>query len=138
MVTVTNREPVVFRGVSAVCRSRGDRGEHYWKGLQRDFQPHWENGKNQILSWIELTRMDPVLKREKSRRLKTVVEVLKKLAPVQRGKGRLKTAAKPQPVIQLRSQQGQAGRQADDAEGEKVAIEKELRAQRSDKEQCVA
>ena len=58
---------------------------------------------------------------------------------MQRGKGRLKRAAKPRPVIQPRSQQGQAEKQEDDAEGEKkVAIEKELRGQRSDKEQCVA
>lgn len=42
-------------------------------------------------------------------------------------------------TIQLRSWQGQAERQEDDAEGEKkVAIEKELRPQRSDKEQCAA
>lgn len=58
---------------------------------------------------------------------------------MQRDKGRLKQAAKPWPVIQPRSQQGQVERQEDDAEGEtKVAIEQELRAQRSDKEQSIA
>lgn len=57
---------------------------------------------------------------------------------VQRVTGRLKTAEEPQPVIQLRSWKGHAERQEDDAEGEeKVVIEKELRAQRSDKEQPV-
>lgn len=58
---------------------------------------------------------------------------------MQRDKGMLKKAAKPQRVIQPRSQQGQVERQEDDAKGEtKVAIEKELRAQRSDKEQSIA
>lgn len=41
-------------------------------------------------------------------------------------------------MIRLRSRQGHVERQEDDAEGqEKVAIEKELRAQKSDKEQRV-
>lgn len=49
----------------------------------------------------------------------------------------LKKTEEPQLVMQPRSKQGHAEGQEDDAEGEKVVIEKELRAQRSDKEQCV-
>lgn len=119
-----------------MTRSRGAGGEGCWRALPGGFQPHWENGKKQILSWDRANQNGPsALERDKQETQSCWRGPEGRKVAGQRGKGRLKTAAKPWPVIQPRSRQGQE----DDAEGEKkVVMEKELRAQRSDKEQCVA
>lgn len=55
------------------------------------------------------------------------------------GWGVAEKSSKATALIQPRSLQGRVERQEDAAEGEtKVALEKELRAQRSDKEQSIA
>lgn len=101
----------------------------------------WE--KANLKLGIELCRMDPGLEREReeSSRLKAVGEILREFSfSGGHGMGMAENSSKV-----MASDAGKVmarpdrERQEDDAEGEKkVALEKELRAQRSDKEQCVA
>lgn len=77
--------------------------------------------------------MNPVLQRDKIRRLRAVGDDL-----CAEGQGEAEKSSKTtaSDIAKVTARPG--GRQEDDAEGEtKVAIEKELRAQRSDKEQSI-
>ena len=91
---VTVRETVVFRGFSAVCRSRGDGGEGYWKGLQGDFQPHWENGKKQILNWDRATQNGPSAKEREKQETQNCWRGPEETCPCAEGQGEAENSSK--------------------------------------------